>query len=165
MNRLTKRLSNGVALLDCNNCELRKRHECEETSCRDQLIDRLAAYEDTGLTSAEVHSMYSEWKAMMSVLNSIGGYDRLRELAEADKAGRCVVLPCKPGDTVYQIRKKTHARGMGISPRIVSSACVWADGSYALTHQGMLYCQSGDMGKTWFLTREEAEKALQEMKE
>lgn len=47
MNRLTKRLSNGVALLDCNNCELRKRHECEETSCRDQLIDRLAAYEDT----------------------------------------------------------------------------------------------------------------------
>ena len=26
---------------------------------------------------------------------------RLRELAEADKAGRLVVLPCKPGDTVY----------------------------------------------------------------
>ena len=27
--------------------------------------------------------------------------DRLRELAEADKAGRLVVLPCKVGDTVY----------------------------------------------------------------
>ena len=53
---------------------------------------RLAAYEDTGLTPAEVHSMSGEWCAMMSVLNSIGGgYDRLRELAEADKDGRVVV--------------------------------------------------------------------------
>lgn len=33
----------------------------------------------------------------MAVLNSIGGgYDRLRELAEADKDGRVVVLPVKP---------------------------------------------------------------------
>ena len=56
-------------------------------------VDRLAAYEDTGLTPAEVHSMYSEWNAMMSVLNSIGGYDRLRELAEADKAGRIRIIP------------------------------------------------------------------------
>lgn len=57
-------------------------------------VDRLAAYEDTRLTPAEVHSMYGEWRAMMSVLNSIGGgYTRLRELAEADRAGRLVVLP------------------------------------------------------------------------
>ena len=41
---------------------------------------------------AEVHSMYGEWRAMMSVLNGIGSYDRLRELAEADKDGRLVVL-------------------------------------------------------------------------
>lgn len=54
---------------------------------------RLAAYEDTGLEPAEVHSMHGERSAMMSVLNSIGGgYDRLRELAEADKDGRLVVL-------------------------------------------------------------------------
>ena len=55
---------------------------------------RLAAYEDTGLTPQEVISMHGEWRAMMSVLNSIGGgYTRLRELAEADRTGRLVVLP------------------------------------------------------------------------
>lgn len=59
---------------------------------------RLAAYEDTGLTPAEVYSMSGEWCAMMSVLNSIGSYDRLRELSEADKDGRVVVLPCKVGE-------------------------------------------------------------------
>ena len=58
--------------------------------------ERLAAYEDTGLTPQEVLSMKFEWCAMMDALNSIGGgYTRLRELAEADRDGRLVVLPCK----------------------------------------------------------------------
>ena len=66
-------------------------------------VDRLAAYEDTGLTPAEVHSMYSEWNAMMSVLNSIGGYERLRELAEADKDGRVLILEKENTDgTTYK---------------------------------------------------------------
>ena len=30
---------------------------------------------------------------------------RLRKLAEADKDGRVVVLPCKVGDTVYILRR------------------------------------------------------------
>ena len=43
-------------------------------------------------TPGEVRSLWGEWTAMMRVLNSIGNYDRLRELAEADKGGRLVVL-------------------------------------------------------------------------
>lgn len=70
--------------------------DCTALYCRNRLKDRLAAYEDTRLTPQEVISMHGEWRAMMSVLNSIGGgYTRLRELAEADKDGRLVVLPCK----------------------------------------------------------------------
>lgn len=53
---------------------------------------KLKKFEDTGLTPAEVLSMSAEWCAMMSVLNSIGSYDRLRELAEADKEGRMTEL-------------------------------------------------------------------------
>lgn len=53
---------------------------------------RLKDYEDTGLTPAEVLSISGEWCAMMSVLNSIGSYDRLHALAKADKDGRVVVL-------------------------------------------------------------------------
>lgn len=37
----------------------------------------------------------------MERLTYRGDYARLRELAEADKDGRLVVLPCKVGDTVY----------------------------------------------------------------
>lgn len=61
-----------------------------------EALEKLADYEDSGLTPAEVHSMCSEWCAMMSVWNSMGSYNRLHELAEADKNGRVVVLPDVP---------------------------------------------------------------------
>lgn len=75
---------------------------------RADFVDRLAAYEDTGLMPEEVHSLWAEWNAMMSVLNSIGGYDRLRELAEADKEGRVAVLPCDVGGSMLDMSDIEH---------------------------------------------------------
>ena len=46
---------------------------------------------------------YGEWDAMMSVLNVIGSYDRLRELAEADKAGRVFITGTSPTDEQAKI--------------------------------------------------------------
>lgn len=43
------------------------------------------------------------WERLKSIEDILGGdynLDRLRELAEADRKGRCVVLPCKIGDTL-----------------------------------------------------------------
>ena len=101
MERLTKRDTDGQAMMDCEKCKAdwtgkhgKPMVDCTALYCRNRLKDRLAAYEDTGLTPQEVISMNGEWRAMMSVLNSIGGgYTRLRELAEADKDGRVAVLP------------------------------------------------------------------------
>lgn len=79
-----------------NFCDIAK---CRDSACKQdgtctqkEVWKRLKAYEETGLTPAEVQSMSGEWCAMMSVLNSLGSHDRLRELAEADKDGRVVVL-------------------------------------------------------------------------
>ena len=75
-------------------------------------------------------------------------YPRLRELAEADKDGRVVVLPCKVGDTVYRLQYIEQTPGrftVGVVP--IKFALIWLE----------------EIGKTVFPTREEAEKALQEM--
>lgn len=67
-------------------------------------IDRLAAYEDTKLEPEEIKSLQAEYAVNLKVLESyrsIGSVDRLRELAQADKEGRCVVLPFKPPRWVY----------------------------------------------------------------
>ena len=66
----------------------------------------LQEYEDTGLTPEEVeHTKLSLMGKAISEIKEFDGLpiDRLKELAEADKEGRVVVLPCKPGDTVYSI--------------------------------------------------------------
>ena len=42
--------------------------------------------------------------------------DRLRELAQADREGRCVVLPCKVGETVYwAVRGRVRKAGFDLS--------------------------------------------------
>ena len=128
---------------------------------------RLAAYEDTGLTPAEVHSMSGEWCAMMSVLNSLGSHDRLRELAEADKDGRVVVLPCKVGDTVWivgVVRKLYSAKVRTFfcgNPSAVRGRD--QDGHIHMIRTTECDIPMQEFGKIVFLSREEAEKALQEM--
>ena len=60
---------------------------------------RLAAYEDTGLTPEEIKAPFTEDTMINLAAQALGvEADRLRELAEADKDGRCVVLPCKVGE-------------------------------------------------------------------
>lgn len=121
---------------------------------------RLAAYEDVGLSPGEVASLWAEWDAMMRVRDSIGSYDRLRELAEADKEGRAVILPCKVGDTVYFRTYDCNGTvDLGIQPHKVTAIVGRAIVHGVYTDAGLL---PGQYGVSWFLTREEAEAALKE---
>ena len=139
---------------------------CENGACSQRKVwERLKDYEDTGLTPAEVRSMHGEWQAMMSVLNGIGGYDRLRELAEADKNGCVVVLPCKVGKRVFALLdtdkriSECEVKQIGLGNEIAFVAIEPIDArgrEYGVSLKGF--------GKTVFLTREKAEKALEAMK-
>lgn len=121
---------------------------------------KLKKYEDTGLTPEEVLIMSAEWCAMMSVLNSIGSYDRLRELAEADKEGRVVVLPCRVGDGLWTFC--THPVEQVYSFTVTDISTL--NGRTMLNTSRCGVIDARDVGKTVFLTREEAEKALEEAK-
>lgn len=88
---------------------------------------------------------------------------RLRELAEADKDGRCVVLPCKVGQRVFALMDmdkhisecEVTQIGMGNGIGFIGLEPIGARGrKYGVALNGF--------GKTVFLTREEAEKALEE---
>ena len=63
------------------------------------VVERLAAYEDTGLTPEEIKAPFTEDTMINLAAQALGVEpSRLRELAEADKDGRVVVLPCKVGE-------------------------------------------------------------------
>ncbi len=64
-----------------------------------QMADRLAAYEDTGLTPEEIKAPFTEDTMINLAAQALGVEpSRLRELAEADKDGRVIILPCKVGE-------------------------------------------------------------------
>lgn len=113
-----------------------------------------------------LEKVYNRLKKIEDILGDEYDLDELKEVVQAKREGRCVVLPCKPSDvTVYQLRNKKHARGIGVSPRHISCATVWGGGHYALHHQGQDDCLSRDLGKTWFLNEEEAQAALRREQE
>ena len=74
---------------------------CQQSgTCTQRLVwERLKAYEDTGLTPEEIKAPFTE-DTMINLAEQALGVEanRLRELAEADKDGRVVVLPCKVGE-------------------------------------------------------------------
>ena len=115
------------------------------------LVNRLAAIED--------------------ILGDEYDLNRLRELAQADREGWAVVLPCKVGDTIYKIPSKTnyelneisgHTENNRIYEQIVCRAEIYENGVFLLvTCDGMDSVHSAFYKENWFLTREEAEAALE----
>lgn len=121
---------------------------------------RLKAYEDTGLYPESVEAL--KLSMMGKAISEITEFEglpiaRLRELAEADKDGRVVVLPCRQGDELW-----TYCNHPVIYSFTVSDVST-LNGRTVLNTLGLGTIRPEDIGKTVFLTREEAEKALQEM--
>lgn len=91
--------------------------------------------------------------------------NRLRELAEADKDGRVVVLPCKVGDMLYEVTgRKTISvyKVKAIRVELFGLFIEWGIVE-GFVWQYLNGINANEIGKTVFFTREEAERALQEM--
>ena len=116
----------------------------------------LRQYLDTGLTPEEVLPKDKADEIALKLmcladLESLCSYTRLRELAEADKDGRLVVLPCEVGTATYYIHYPI---------------AVYPDKSEPEIKRGIFtLCDLDRVGHSVFLTREEAEAALEAMKD
>lgn len=152
--------------------------QCRELPCKydgnctqKEVWERLKAYEDAGLSpqacaearkieetlsgcdysiSRMVELMKADVEGRIIVMRDPEqeGVARMQELGQADREGRVLILPCKVGDTVYRLQYIEQTPGrftVGVVP--IKFALIWLE----------------EFGKTVFLSREEAEKALQEM--
>lgn len=133
--------------------EHEEKYTAEEWIC--MLQDRLADYEDSGVTPERV-----VW--MKEVIEIAFDHDKSRverahELHVADKEGRVVILPCKRGDGIYIC---SAGRAWKFWVTDVSTL----NGRTVLNVQGFGTIAADDIGKTAFLSFEEAERALEERK-
>ena len=124
-----------------------------------RIYAHLAVYEDTGLAPEEIKELRelctdevaelarTLYKAMES-----GKLDHLRDILQADQDGR--IPPCKRGDVVYCIRHNPCI-GYYVKTLTVCTVTIWGPGRFSV-----FTTKEDELGKTVFLTREEAEAAL-----
>ena len=133
------------------------------------VCERLAAYEDTGLTPKEVTALGELFdyalKESKTLTEQLTLLHHIRELAEADKDGRVVVLPCKVGETVYFVNGKQILEFAVVGYAVDETGISWVHSEHVdkIGNTNERTFSPDRFGKNTFFTREEAEKALQEM--
>lgn len=136
---------------------------CEECihywACSRQCGEPMAQSSATGCECYE--TVKSSMAYYVGTLDGVKGKipNRLREIAEADKDGRVVVLPCRRGDELWTYCNHPVKRVYSFTVSDVSTL----NGRTVLNTLGLGTIRPEDIGKTVFLSREEAEKDLQEM--
>lgn len=135
---------------DGNFCDIA---QCRELPCphggsctQRKVWEKLKAYEDTWLTPK-----LAQETAEFAIWVHENGLEKIKEWIKADKAGRLVVLPCKVGTATYYIHYPI---------------AFYPDESEPEIKRGIFTLIDLDrFGHSVFLTREEAEKALEAMKD
>lgn len=165
--------------------------QCSELPCKHggdcsqkQVWERLKQFEDVFKTPEK--ATWAKQTIEMAFSDDPSEVERLRELYKADKEGRVVVLPCKAGEHIFVVGSqkivecKVDAIYQDAREPVVcctfdcDSDCSGCPFYAPLPDpEGDFRC-AGELreaeigfakfGKTVFLTKEEAEKALAEMK-
>ena len=136
---------------------------CRENPCpyngmcsQRQTWERLKEYEDTGFDPEEIADFMKRWEQTVEIGGMLKKYciDHIRDLLQAEQDGRLVVLPCKVGDHVWVDSREA----------VVENFFGYETERYlhAQFYDNMQYIDIPftEIGKTVFLTREEAEAAL-----
>lgn len=123
----------------------------------------LREYLDTGLTPEEIDMDHEAAETLRHLCRNCD-LDRLEKLAEADKADRLVVRPYSIGETVYVLLKDgaifyPETNGWYISEEIIEA--ISHDGFYLGDPEDGIFEPNDEIGKTVFLTYEEAAQALE----
>ena len=161
MERLTKRLSSGAPTYNypasCYFGDDSGPDRIAQSAFRQRCVERLADYEDTGRTPEEVTALGNLFDYALeeskTLTEQLALLNRIRELAEADKNGCVIIVPCKVGDTVYRLFV-----GNPDNPVIATLKINTVAEAVKLIGKMGMHKYIGT-----FLTREEAEKALEAM--
>lgn len=166
MERLTKYDTDGQAMMDCQKCEAdwtgkhgKPMADCTALYCRNRLLDRLVKYEDTERTPEEIDMDHEAAETLRQLCQNCD-LDRLEKLAEADRDGRVVVRPCKVGDTLFRV-----FAGEILEHKVRNMRYLAIQGRWDIDTTPFCSYVESSIGKTIFLSREEAEKALEAMKD
>ena len=147
MERLTEKHYLGTDhYMKCSgNCNVDM--DCIDCPSFDRLVECLAAYEDTGLEPEEITAMQ----------HTLDEYHKVADpLLRAQIDGRLVVLPCKVGDTLFRV-----FAGEILEHKVSNMRYLAIQGRWDIDTTPFCSYVESSIGKTIFLTHEQAERALE----
>ena len=129
-----------------------------------EMLERLYEYENSGLSPEQVQKLKkSDASKEQCTIDQHGEIHRLRDelkrYKQAEQEGRLVVLSCKAGDVVWKIKAVFSYFSKPMEDRV--------ERIIISNNEILVCCTSGtkfsvnSIGKTVFLTKEAAEKALE----
>ena len=116
---------------------------------------------DNGCKTCPISKAFDRLAAIADILGNEYDLGKLMELVQATRKGRCIVLPCKKGDTVWRI---VH----DAAPHITKDRCTdikYENRDIWVHLIGDRVMGGWNFGKLLFLTREDAEAALRREQE
>ena len=156
MERLTKCDIDGCLIHPWSFNGINGSYDIWDEELLEKQIDRLSAYEDSGLEPEEIADFMKRWEQAVEIGGMLKKYgiDHIRDIIQAEQDGRLVVLPCKAGNLIY----------VGRRPAIITQFFGYVRERYFHA----VFCDKNEgidipfeeLGKTVFLTREEAEAEL-----
>ena len=136
-----------------------------------QAFEKLADYEDleelTGIPIKELARIFRQHipngfqNPNKAIVLTDGDADKWRKYKDLEEQGRLVKLPCKKGDTVYNItwwddvQEKVLVKGKSYYRTVHKNK---------VTKSTFSYLDIDEFGKTVFLTKSEAEAKLKELR-
>lgn len=124
-----------------------------------QLYARLGAYEDTELEPEEIDMDHEAAETLRQLCQNCD-LDRLEKLAEADRDGRVVVLPCKPEGSMLNTSDPERPEIM----KRIHFAVAYVCGGIVFHQPYNIFIENVAAGYIRPLN-DEAEKALEAMKD
>ena len=178
MKRLTEHHVNKTlgAYMVCSGACIKEDFDCTLCENLNKIVNTLAAYEDTGLEPEDIDALQKRERGLVEMLVNVScgcvvPYTRLTELAQAEKDGRLMVLPCKVGDTVWTniaiVGDRYKSADRPYPVEVVFIGMGEDKGFFHVQYSnGRVFPFDFDkFGKIVFLTRKEAEAALKKREE
>jgi hypothetical protein len=156
MERLSERCGDYIRIKGCSALYA---NEERKGAYLNNAVVRFADYEDTGMEPEQITAAQKAMRAGLALAcalqayRAIGTVEELSALVKARDEGRLVELPCKRGDKVWRICGPKGRKF--VAERTVLSVTIYEPGQFEI------FTNCSDwLGRTVFLTRQEAEAAL-----
>lgn len=140
------------------------------TNARNRCVFCKAADEECAFAAGEFsapcpdYKTYQRLSAIEDILGDDYDLDRLKELVEADKEGRCVVLPCKVGESVWEVLDVCNFPG-DCHETQTCKGCEYREiFKEKLAFSLYMISRNGKLEPPYYVSEKEAEAALEKMK-